>query len=229
MKIWVLQYHHRHGDDLSAYPSEQEALVAASIIAMSYAKECDADVHAKLLALAAEPDKDLEIVDLYNQNMDGDEWLEIHQLDMRSVGVGEGAGPVSHSSNEDDRLPVECPICGHIEMHTHPDEEDEKDAQKGEQARLIAELEALPAYRGWCFAYEYPGFFCFHHPDGVRSVFFTPDWNDDGMLPIEVQDDVGTNVDSVLIPLPREGRTGQQLFDLVKSTLDKHQPQPESE
>jgi hypothetical protein len=93
--------------------------------------------------------------------------------------------------------------------------------------RLLAELEALPAYSGWWFAYEYPGLFCYHHPKSDRSVFFTPDWSEDGAMPIEVQDDEGTCVDYASIPLPHEGRTGQKLFDLVRPTLDKHQPKQE--
>ena len=39
----------------------------------------------------------------------------------------------SNRQPEPDRLHVECPICGRIETHTHPDEEDEKDIQKDAQ------------------------------------------------------------------------------------------------
>ena len=94
-----------------------------------------------------------------------------------------------------------------------------------EHKRLRAELETIPAYHGWWFAYEYPGLFCYHHPDSKLSIFFTPDWSTDGMMPIEVQDDEGSCVDYAEISLPHEGRTGQKLFDLVRSTLDKHQPE----
>ena len=93
-----------------------------------------------------------------------------------------------------------------------------------EHERVLAELKALPAYSGWWFAYEYPGLFCYHHPDGNRSVFFTPDWSEDGEMPIEVQDDEGVCLDYTAIALPHEGRTGQKLFDLVRPTLDKYQP-----
>ena len=93
-------------------------------------------------------------------------------------------------------------------------------------ALLLAELEALPAYQGWEFAYEYPGLFCFHHPRSNLNIFFTPDWCEDGEMPIEVQDDEGNCIDYVTIPLPQEGRTGVQLLDLVRPTLDKHLPPP---
>jgi hypothetical protein len=92
-----------------------------------------------------------------------------------------------------------------------------------ETDRLVIEMEALPTYRGWRFTYEYPGFFCYSHPDHSYAVFFTPDYEEAETLPIEVQDDIGNSYaeHSTQLPLPREGRTGQQLFEMVKPTLDR--------
>lgn len=89
--------------------------------------------------------------------------------------------------------------------------------------RLVAEMAALPEYRGWGFSYMYPGFFCYIHPDHQLSVFFTPDWEGDETLPIQVQDNEGDCYEEYdeRFPLPRDGRTGQQIFDLVRPTLDK--------
>ena len=89
--------------------------------------------------------------------------------------------------------------------------------------RLLAEMAQLPDYRGWQFTYEYPGYFCYSRPDNSFSVFCTPDWEGDETLPIEVQVDDGRTCEehSDRLPLPREGRTGQRIFDLVRSTLDK--------
>ena len=89
--------------------------------------------------------------------------------------------------------------------------------------RLVAELETLPEYRGWLFTYEYPGYFCLSHDDVPYLVFFTPDWEGDEILPIEVQTPDGDVVaeHSNILPLPREGRTGQMLLDMVRPTLDK--------
>jgi len=89
--------------------------------------------------------------------------------------------------------------------------------------RLVAEMMALPPYRGWRFTYEYPGYFCYSHPDDSRSVFFTPDWEADGTMPIDIQDDNGRGYAEHCdcLPLPHEGRTGQKIFDLVRPTLDK--------
>lgn len=77
-------------------------------------------------------------------------------------------------------------------------------------------------YRGWVFSYEYPGLFHYSHPDSCFSVFFTPDWDEDETLPIQVQDDAGNFYEehSAVLPLPLKGRTAQKIFDLVRSTLD---------
>lgn len=90
-----------------------------------------------------------------------------------------------------------------------------------ETDRLVAELETLPDYHGWTFVYEYPGYFGYRR--GAYTVFFTPDWEGKGTLPIEVHDDEGRVHDaySARLPLPRAGRTGRKLFDLVRPTLDK--------
>jgi hypothetical protein len=88
--------------------------------------------------------------------------------------------------------------------------------------RLVAEMEILPAYRGWSFTYEYPGLFCYSHADRAHLVFFTPDYHGDDQLPIEVQDADGHFYEqhSSVLPLPREGRTAQKIFELVRPTLD---------
>ena len=92
-----------------------------------------------------------------------------------------------------------------------------------ETDRLVAEMEELPHYRGWQFSYEYPGYFCYGHPDLPYRVAFTPDWEGDQELPIQVTDDDGNFYEehSPVLPLPREGRTGGRLLDLVRPTLDK--------
>ncbi len=92
---------------------------------------------------------------------------------------------------------------------------------RDEADRLVAELEALPRYRGWWFAYEYPGLFCYHQADGPLSVFFTPDWSRDEELQVEVQTEDGDCLDCQVLPLPREGRTGEKISAMVRPTLDK--------
>jgi len=92
-----------------------------------------------------------------------------------------------------------------------------------ETDRLVSEMEALPDYRGWAYSYEYPGYFCYSHDDLPYSVFFTPDWEGEESMPIEVQDIDGAVHEEHcdLIALPYNDRTGQKIFDLVRPTLDK--------
>lgn len=94
---------------------------------------------------------------------------------------------------------------------------------KAETDRLVADMEALPEYRGWQFTYEYPGYFCYSHPSNSFSVFCTPDWEGDETLPIQVQVADGRSCEEydARFPLPREGRSAQQIFELVRPTLDK--------
>jgi len=109
---------------------------------------------------------------------------------------------------------------GHAETVKHQRDKDKVEIETG---RLGAEMKALPAYRGWSFTYEYPGYFCYSHSDVPFSVFFTPDYEGEETLPIEVQTDDGQTCDehSTRLPLPSTGRTGQQIFELVRATLDK--------
>jgi len=90
-----------------------------------------------------------------------------------------------------------------------------------EEKRLLAELKALPDYQGWTFVYVYPGYFSYSR--GPYSVFFTPDWDEEGKLSIQVQDDEGHSYTLYAseLPLPHAGRTGRKLFDMVRPTLDK--------
>jgi hypothetical protein len=88
--------------------------------------------------------------------------------------------------------------------------------------RLAAELEKLGPYNGWRFSYEYPGLFCYSRPGSPFLVYFTPDWDHPGTLPIEVQDTEGNYYEerSGEAALPLEGRTGKLLQRLVRPTLD---------
>ena len=87
---------------------------------------------------------------------------------------------------------------------------------------LVAEMEALPEYRGWQFKCEHP-FYYYSHPDNGYRVFCTPDWAGDESLPIEVQGSDGYHYaeHDVRFPLPRDGRTASQIFALVQPTLDR--------
>lgn len=100
---------------------------------------------------------------------------------------------------------------------------DRTDDALGELTRLCHELNELGQYRGWRFTYEYPGYFCYSHAEVPYRIFFTPDWEGAETLPIEVQDDEGSchEEHSDRLSLPRDGRTGQKIFEMVRPTLDK--------
>lgn len=98
-----------------------------------------------------------------------------------------------------------------------------------ETKRIIAELSAIPEHQGWRFSYEYPGFYCYSRPGGRSTVFFTTEWGHEGMA-IEVQASDGHHVEYgnrdctqrwVQLHLPREGRTGPQIFEMVRPILDQ--------
>ena len=96
-----------------------------------------------------------------------------------------------------------------------------------ETDRIVAELSALPEYQGWRISREYPGFYCYSRPGARRVVFFMLEWGHDRMA-IEVQRSDGRRVEYdsdrmlhlVVRPLPREGRTGPKIFELVRPALD---------
>jgi hypothetical protein len=99
----------------------------------------------------------------------------------------------------------------------------EEHQRRSETDRLVAEMSALPPYQGWSFTYEYPGFFCYSHPSSPYRVFCTPDFSELETVSIQTQDDDGGFYEefSSAPKLPREGRTGAKIFELVRPTLDK--------
>jgi hypothetical protein len=95
-------------------------------------------------------------------------------------------------------------------------------AKVSKNFRRAAAMAALPTYRGWRFTLEYPRLFRYSHPDNDYSVFFTPDWDGAGTLPIQVEDSEGALCEkhSRQLSLPRKGRTARKVFAMVRPTLD---------
>ena len=88
-----------------------------------------------------------------------------------------------------------------------------------EAQRLVTEMERDHAkYRGWLFAYEYPGFFVYYK--GAFAVFFTPDWSGQGVVDIQVNvnDDPDDRFPGADVPF--EPRTSERLFEIVRPFLD---------
>lgn len=92
---------------------------------------------------------------------------------------------------------------------------------------LLNEMLALPDHNGWRFSLEYPGVFCFSHPETRLVVYCTPDYHVEGVLPIEVFDSAkGLHHPTYDkdVPLPTKDRTvaeiASQIFEMVRPTLD---------
>ena len=78
---------------------------------------------------------------------------------------------------------------------------------------------ALPAYKGWTPAWEYPGYLAFHRGD--LSVFCTPDYHRPGMISIEVQNSDGTSVGGGRdIAWPMAKRTPASFMKLMRPVLE---------
>ena len=79
--------------------------------------------------------------------------------------------------------------------------------------------EALPAYKGWTPAWEYPGFLAFHRGD--LSVFGTPDYHHPGTIAIDVQRSDGTSIGGGRdLAWPMAKRTPASFMKLMRPVLD---------
>jgi len=76
--------------------------------------------------------------------------------------------------------------------------------------------ERFPHIDGWTFEYMYPGYFTYGHENVL--VFFTPDFDVDGEISIQIQDnDGGCLADGTSIPYAE--LTAESLVDLVRPYL----------
>lgn len=82
MRVYLLQYCHRHGEDFSVYTLESSAQRAAAEIACTYAHElCDAAHAARVNELFAQ-DRYADCVSEYETHHDN-ESLTIHPLEVQ--------------------------------------------------------------------------------------------------------------------------------------------------
>ena len=85
--------------------------------------------------------------------------------------------------------------------------------------------EALPAYKGWTPAWEYPGFLAFHR--GGLSVFCTPDYHRPGTIAVDVQRSDGTSIGSGRdLAWPMAKRTPASFMKLMRPVLDAAAARP---
>lgn len=87
---------------------------------------------------------------------------------------------------------------------------------------LINEFKSkYPTYNGWLFDYEYPGYFVFYSPDYSLNVYFTPDFNTDGTVDVQIMNSDGEFLDGEEIAY-QAPLTADQLMNIVKPFLDQN-------
>jgi hypothetical protein len=81
-------------------------------------------------------------------------------------------------------------------------------------------------YKGWAFAFEYPGIFAYHQMGGPLTVYFTPDFDGPGVIPIQVSTEDDQLVDSKDVRYAHPENMSQdlyadQLFRIIRPFLEK--------
>jgi hypothetical protein len=81
-------------------------------------------------------------------------------------------------------------------------------------------------YKGWVFEYEHPGVFTYHQMGGPLSVYFTPEYDEPGVIPVQVTSVQGENIEVKSIKYIHPENTEQelhadQLFRIVRPFLEK--------
>lgn len=102
-------------------------------------------------------------------------------------------------------------------------------AKQKDDALVKAFEEMYKYYKGWVFAYEYPGFFAYHQMGGNLSVLFTPDWNQRGKIPIQINNEDGEGIQVDEVPyeaparngIPYEKAEAWAVFRIVRPYLEK--------
>ncbi len=84
-----------------------------------------------------------------------------------------------------------------------------------------------PSYNGWMFDYEYPGYYVFYSKDGLKNVYFTPDFNEKGVVDVQIIDAEGEHIGGEDIPY-KAPLTADTLFAIVKPFLDQDGSQKEA-
>jgi hypothetical protein len=78
---------------------------------------------------------------------------------------------------------------------------------------------------GWQFYIEnFMGVCYYARPDSPLSIFCTPDWEEDGILAIEVQSKDGDTLAAEVLPFTADDRTIDRFVALVTPWLRKFQP-----
>jgi hypothetical protein len=127
-----------------------------------------------------------------------------------------------------------CATCGRVGLHkddcTEPPNHDTEGGPAyiapEERRAAVVELaktfdRAYQYYNGWGFEYAHPGLFRYYQLGGDISVYFTPDYDSYGVVPVQVIGDDGNVVDDCGDHEFKGDRSAPTLFRIVKPYLDK--------
>lgn len=123
-----------------------------------------------------------------------------------------------HGYHEDN---CDAPPSGHLEAGPKYVEKT-KGEREIEERNLRETFErAYKYYNGWGFDYMHPGFFSYYQLGGDLRVFFTPDFNEEDAVGVQVQTDDGDALDEGGVHRFKIDRSAPALFRIVKPYLDR--------
>jgi len=102
--------------------------------------------------------------------------------------------------------------------------------KKDDIQELVVVFESMyKYYKGWVFAYEHPGVFVYYQMGGDFSVYFTPDFDKEGVVPIQVNDNEGHTLKEEDVPyqhpehngVPYEQIEAYSLFKIIRPHLER--------
>lgn len=92
-----------------------------------------------------------------------------------------------------------------------------------EERALVKVFESqYETYNGWGFAFEHPGYFSYYQKTGDLTVLFTPDFNEQDVVDVQVASSDGDHFDGIGEGHPfKADRSAAALFNIVKPYLDR--------
>jgi hypothetical protein len=122
-----------------------------------------------------------------------EELLQKLQKEARKIDETTGKERRRHQSH---RLALRREIARRPGGPPAPQRIEEKGAR---DKRLAAEMaQRFPTHGAWSFDYMYPGLFTYTRDNA--TLFFTPDYDDDGKLSLQVADDEGASIEAWELP-----------------------------
>ena len=168
---------------------------------------------------------------------DGDDVWEARELELRCAVAATANAIAVEFATHDSSFDVAgfAAACG---LYVSDGRDSHSDCRPGEltwerpRAAVVAQAAsdhvlqaALPEYKGWRAAYEYPGYIHYSHPDSDILVCASSDFNGDAKLDIQIQTTDGRSFDDGENELwPHAERTAAKMFARLRPYLDKYHP-----